>query len=1038
MSILNIIGHIFGKILKINFMKKMILKKFVIFVFVIFALNLQSQVIYTATSNSEQSKFIKLNNDEIISPNYGINQLSGDNESKGDLIIEFNYPTDRLATYGCDTDGDHFFVACHHPSYAPAALYRFDKVGNYVDSTILKYDGTTAMTYDGEYFFTTGQLANVFHDRKIYIWDFTNNFHNPEQILFDSILFMPPDSLVWEFISMNFMTYSPDDDAFWIGSWTKTMLLVDREGEVLDAFSGVALGQHNLTGAIYDNETPGGPYLWAADIDNKLIRQYHLPSKTYTGNSYSYTPETNSSGEMFLNSDLVTGKRIMGLYSQSGAIIGYDLDGSINVNNYDLAVNKTLVELYNVKNSPIEVITNITNNGLETISSFDYYYQINGGEIKSMSVSTNLASFESLDFTHDIQWIPEEGVSYLKVWAANPNGHEDQNPENDTINELKYIYNPEAKRKRVVLHEEFTSSTCGPCVGATEHLQELFGNNSSDDFTFVAYQMNWPGSGDIYYDPTGGGIRKNFYDVGGIPHMNVEGEYYYPTSYSQSDFDSKLADSAFLEIQANWNLNGEEITVNVDLIPSFPYPENHNLYVTVIENKTVGNVGTNGQTEFHNVEMKMIPNGNGYALPEMQSGETISANFTESLSNTNVEEWDDLAVIVWVQNFETTEVLQSSWAILGSGQQEQEIALEFGFSFVSTRIIHENPDMLTVLEPILNDNLDFIRNSDGQTLRKIGPNWVNGIGDWSTTEGYLFKMNASEQIIFQGEVIDPLTQIELYAGFQFVSYLPETSGDALEVFENILSDNLIFIRNSNGNTLRKIGPNWVNGLGIVNAGEGFLIKMNADDILIYNVPVGEKLIQNKDSKCEYFKFENGNPAEDVYTIYIDGLEIGDEVAAYKGNTILGSTIITSENLYSNDMPVFSVLNEGQGYIAGEPILLKVWSNGEEAVANFEMKSIYDSYVSNVYPANDGKFSFVKITKNLAFLENTVIFPNPTTDIINISSSVKINNVVIYNYVGQRVYEGKSTKINTSKLDTGVYIIRIETVRGIQTHKLTLK
>jgi hypothetical protein len=58
----------------------------------------------------------------------------------------------------------------------------------------------------------------------------------------------------------------------------------------------------------------------------------------------------------------------------------------------------------------------------------------------------------------------------------------------------------------------------------------------------------------------------------------------------------------------------------------------------------------------------MLPNGNGTLLDPLESGITTQINLDGSLSNTNVEEWDDLAVIVWVQNAETREVIQSAKA----------------------------------------------------------------------------------------------------------------------------------------------------------------------------------------------------------------------------------------------------------------------------------------------------------------------------------------------------------------------------------------
>jgi len=163
----------------------------------------------------------------------------------------------------------------------------------------------------------------------------------------------------------------------------------------------------------------------------------------------------------------------------------------------------------------------------------------------------------------------------------------------------------------------------------------------------------------------------------------------------------------------------------------------------------------------------------------------------------------------------------------------QEINLNTGYRFISSNRSPENPNMLEVLGNNLNTNLDFVRNSQGQMLQKIGENWVNGIGDWISTEGYLFKMNGPDVLIIDGTVVNPQTPINLNTGYQFISYLPNETLDALEAFGSILNDDLDFIRNSAGYVLQKIGPNWVNGIGDCEAGEGFLIKMNGEGELVY-------------------------------------------------------------------------------------------------------------------------------------------------------------------------------------------------------------
>ncbi|MBI9039057.1 MAG: hypothetical protein JEY97_13060 [Bacteroidales bacterium] len=164
---------------------------------------------------------------------------------------------------------------------------------------------------------------------------------------------------------------------------------------------------------------------------------------------------------------------------------------------------------------------------------------------------------------------------------------------------------------------------------------------------------------------------------------------------------------------------------------------------------------------------------------------------------------------------------------------EQQIELPLGYSFISSRIIAENPDMLFVMASVLNENLGFVRNSQGEILRKIGPNWVNGIGDWIVEEAYLVNMLAEDSFIIEGETINQATPISLETGFQFVSYFPEIELDAMIAFETIIGDELDFIRNSQGEVLRKIGPNWVNGIGNCMPGQGYLVKMFSDDVLIY-------------------------------------------------------------------------------------------------------------------------------------------------------------------------------------------------------------
>jgi len=616
--------------------------------------------------------------------------------------------------------------------------------------------------------------------------------------------------------------------------------------------------------------------------------------------------------------------------------------------------------------------------------------------------------------------------------------------------------------------------------------------------------------------------------------------------------------------------------------------------------------------------------------------------------------------------------------IVGSYISTQTFDLEAGFQFVSSNVIPPDPEMIVILTDILNDSLDFVRNSAGQMLRKIGTTWVNSIGDWIKEEGYLVKMFNEDSFSIEGVLLDPKTPIPVELGFQFVSYFSGNPMDALIAFGTIIGDNLDFIRNSQGQTLRKIGPVWVNGLGDCQAGEGYLVKMLADDILIYpgcgdpftdprdgqtyntvkignqcwmaeNLNIGEMIngsvdmtnneviekycYDNDPANCEtygglylwnemmqyvidtavqgicpaywhlptdfewkilegtvdsqyfisdpiwngsgwrgydagfnlksirgwyeggngsglysyealpgglrsnggnfsyltglayfwmsseyrsnfactrflasnnnevqrihnqndvglgfsvrcvkdnsiiytegkipfndlsdrknyntypdHFVFEGGNPADPVYTIYVDGLKIGDEIAAFEGNVLVGAIKINSQKKYENELPIFSTLNSGKGYTPGNPIIFKVWSKKEHKeyiLCDYTFSNPYgDAWIENVFPAEDGEYSLLNFSTTGILDEDAIndisIYPNPTTGIItigNLEGFKNLQGLEITNITGKIVFQSEITnyqssiEIDLSQLEKGVYFINFKGKDFNQVNKIVIQ
>lgn len=72
-------------------------------------------------------------------------------------------------------------------------------------------------------------------------------------------------------------------------------------------------------------------------------------------------------------------------------------------------------------------------------------------------------------------------------------------------------------------------------------------------------------------------------------------------------------------------------------------------------------------------------------------------------------------------------------------------------------------------------------------------------------------------------------------------------------------------------------------------------------------------------------------------------------------------------------------------------------------------------------------------------ESLNVFPNPANNELNITSEIQINEVMIFDITGQRVYsntiENDNLRIDLSDFNNGMYLLHVITSQGIQTQKI---
>jgi hypothetical protein len=98
------------------------------------------------------------------------------------------------------------------------------------------------------------------------------------------------------------------------------------------------------------------------------------------------------------------------------------------------------------------------------------------------------------------------------------------------------------------------------------------------------------------------------------------------------------------------------------------------------------------------------------------------------------------------------------------------------------------------------------------------------------------------------------------------------------------------------------------------------------------------------------------------------------------------------------------------------------------------------------PRNEG---YTLSTCGMSMLTNTIelennstqvsLFPNPAASILNVQSATEIDNITVYNTLGQTVLNVNNvntytTQITTNNLDNGVYIISVVTGNKVMTQQ----
>lgn len=406
----------------------------------------------------------------------------------------------------------------------------------------------------------------------------------------------------------------------------------------------------------------------------------------------------------------------------------------------------------------------------------------------------------------------------------------------------------------------------------------------------------------------------------------------------------------------------------------------------------------------------------------------------------------------------------------------QNITLSAGWNKISSSIIPPNTDLMTIFSNLISTNtLQKIQNESGlsiESLPTIG--WINSIGNFSNTEGYLVKVNTNTSLALTGYSIFPPLNIPLRAGWNIISYPYNHPVNAMTVFQSLINAGvLVKVTDPLGNSLEQL-PNpqsWINNINNLQSGMAYSVCVTADTSITFEyVPNNTQLAYTPDNliipDLHFNKIWSGNGYQHMNFHFLNPqlnnnpLNAGDEIAVFDGERCVASGVVQDDNNYifmnaSMDDGMDSVPN---GFVQGNPYQIKLFINSTQQ----ELSDIHYQLLSGSETFISGNSAVLNISHSVSNDENNLPkvtslygnYPNPFNPSTTISFSLKEESNVcieIYNIKGQlvrtlinqkmgsgkysMVWEGKDSA--NKNVSSGVYFYRMKTDRYTSHKKMLL-
>ena len=604
-------------------------------------------------------------------------------KSAGGWEVQFNTTVSSKFGYsiGAVSDGKHIYSSCA----SAARLYRIGFDHKLVDSiavtgvpksSYITGSYITGLAYDGTSMYATNGGAAIYQ--------LNANYNGVEKTIS-----LPSGTYAAA------ITYADNGNGgFWVAFPGRELKLFSRSGTLLNTITASNLGRVTtyMWALAYDTLSEGGPYLYVMENPNSIIRicpsTRSICAPVHTvGSDISAVANTNFYA-IYLQKGVVDEQKwTLGAISLDHKHIGYDFASVNQLPDVGAHAASTSMEKFHKVNTPKTIYATFTTTGENALTSYVFHYLVDGVEAMDTVSGKNLKSyFPGFTLTHAKPYTPTESDKKLTVqmWLSDLNG---TGLNSDTLSFTFETYTRAAQRN--VLHEAFSSATCSPCKAGNANLKAIMDANTN--WVCIKYQMGWPGNGDPYYT-TEGYYRRAYYNISSVPWLRVDGTIYAGNtgSYSASTLRAQAQKPSFVEMSGGLDYDGgKKFTAEITVNPLKDISGDIRLFAALVETKTVRNIAdeylnsygearfaANWDTVFHHVMKKFLtPANSGTAITlkendpktirleyEFQGEYRLPNDSKDPINHStehSVENFNNIYLVFWLQDFKTMEVFQA-------------------------------------------------------------------------------------------------------------------------------------------------------------------------------------------------------------------------------------------------------------------------------------------------------------------------------------------------------------------------------------------